>query len=209
MNSDTENYARRGQLIEAAKEEFLEKGYNKASLRSICAKANMTTGALYFFFKNKEDLFDEIVSKPLEELKAILAEHFEEDKEFMTKITDISEGDIDHSDISDKIVDHIYSNYDSFLLLLSGSENTVFENCVDEFVDLTEKSFIQMMDESLKRMPGCEIDRYMSHWLAHITVDAFIHEIKHDKNVETARVRLRNIMNYLVHGWVTLTIVKK
>ena len=41
-----------------AKEEFMEKGYNKASLRSICSKAGITTGALYFFFENKEDLYE-------------------------------------------------------------------------------------------------------------------------------------------------------
>lgn len=208
MNSDIENYARRGELIEAARQEFLEKGYNKASLRNICARANMTTGALYFFFKNKEDLFDEIVGKPLDKLKDILREHYKSDERFMTGITDIADGDIDHSDISDTIVDHIYANYDSFILLLSGAENTIYENCVDEFVELVERSFVQMMRNSLNRMPEYRIDEYMSHWLAHITVDAFIHEIRHDRDVEQAKIRLRAVMNYLVHGWLTLAVSK-
>ncbi|MBQ8826815.1 MAG: helix-turn-helix transcriptional regulator, partial [Oscillospiraceae bacterium] len=41
-------------LIETAKKEFLDKGYEKASLRKICADADVTTGAMYFFFKNKQ-----------------------------------------------------------------------------------------------------------------------------------------------------------
>ena len=38
------NKETREKLIESAKAEFVEKGYNKASLRSICANAGVTTG---------------------------------------------------------------------------------------------------------------------------------------------------------------------
>ena len=37
-------------LIASATEEFAEYGYEGASLRQICSKAGVTTGALYFFF---------------------------------------------------------------------------------------------------------------------------------------------------------------
>ena len=40
-------------LIKAAISEFAEHGYQKSSLRRICAKAGVTTGALYFFFEDK------------------------------------------------------------------------------------------------------------------------------------------------------------
>lgn len=56
-------------LIENALAEFAENGYMKASLRKICADAGVTTGALYFFFKDKEDLFAAIVEQPFDELK--------------------------------------------------------------------------------------------------------------------------------------------
>ena len=62
MVKNENDYEKRKLLIEAAKKEFLEKGYNKASLRNICANAGMTTGALYFFFSNKEDLYESIVN---------------------------------------------------------------------------------------------------------------------------------------------------
>lgn len=47
----------RSRLLEAAQIEFTARGYQKASLRSICSRAELTTGALYFFFKNKDELF--------------------------------------------------------------------------------------------------------------------------------------------------------
>ena len=48
-------------LIQCAKKEFMEKGFAGASLRGICQKAGVTTGALYFFFQDKDDLFCEVV----------------------------------------------------------------------------------------------------------------------------------------------------
>ena len=43
----------REKLLASARQEFLEKGYTQASLRSICKNAGVTTGALYFFFQDK------------------------------------------------------------------------------------------------------------------------------------------------------------
>ena len=48
-------------IISAAKHEFMSKGYRDASLRDIAKDAHVTTGALYGYFKNKEDLFGALV----------------------------------------------------------------------------------------------------------------------------------------------------
>ena len=62
MKNDKET---RQKLLVSAKKEFMEKGYVKASLRNICKNAGVTTGALYFFFKDKEDLFGNLIREPL------------------------------------------------------------------------------------------------------------------------------------------------
>ena len=59
----------RSRLLEAGKEEFRDRGFLKASLRAICKKADVTTGALYFFFESKAALFEEIVEETVEDLK--------------------------------------------------------------------------------------------------------------------------------------------
>lgn len=79
------------ELLRSAKEHFLTYGYDKASLRKICAGAGVTTGALYFSFKNKEDLFDALVRPTLEKMDYVLdnleelvmkqdGKHFDEEK---------------------------------------------------------------------------------------------------------------------------------
>lgn len=196
-------YEKRALLIEAAKKEFKEKGYNKASLRSICAKAGVTTGALYFFFENKAELFSAIVDQPIKGLKKLLMEHFQEDREYMQHLDSMENMEMDHSDLSDMLVEYIYSNYDSLMLLLTSAENTVYENCIDELVTLTENS----MPIMLSGLKGYTYDEYMSHWMSHITVDAFLNVIKHETDMEQAKLKLRKIMNYLIEGWVELALV--
>lgn len=203
MVKNENDYEKRKLLIEAAKKEFLEKGYNKASLRNICAKAGMTTGALYFFFSNKEDLYESIVNPPIEELKRMIIEHYKEDSEFLANQDSLDMGNIDHSDIAEMIVKHIYKNYDSFILLLSGSKEDALDNEIDEFVELIEKSTILMVKDS----KYYTYDPFMMHWMAHTTVDSVAHVIKHEKDESIAQKRIQSIMNYLVIGWIKLVMV--
>lgn len=54
----TEALKTRQQLLDAALEVFWREGVTRASLQQIAAEAGVTRGALYWHFKNKEDLFD-------------------------------------------------------------------------------------------------------------------------------------------------------
>ncbi len=44
-----------------AKEEFLKKGYDRVSMKSISDKAGTSTCNIYTYFKSKNDIFNEIV----------------------------------------------------------------------------------------------------------------------------------------------------
>ena len=52
----------------AAKAEFLEKGYQAASLRNIVKNAGVTTGAFYGYYDSKEALFAALVDEPYQYL---------------------------------------------------------------------------------------------------------------------------------------------
>jgi len=205
MVKNEEEYEKRKLLIESAKKEFMERGYSKASLRNICANAGMTTGALYFFFNNKEDLFDSIVYPPVNELKRLVSEHYKEDLYFMKQMKSPNLGETDHSDLAEVLADHIYNNYDSFLLLLSGAKEGALEMVVDEFVSLTETSYVEVVEAS----KFYTYDPFMAHWMAHTTIDSIVHIVKHEKDCDKAKKRIQQVMNFLVVGWMQLVLVKK
>lgn len=195
-------------LIESALAEFSEKGYMKASLRKICADAGVTTGALYFFFKNKEDLFAAIVGKPLDELKQLLLGHFTLEKEMsMSGVYEhIEEG---HDELSAALIHHLYMNYDAFMLLITKAQGSRFESAVDEMVDMTETAYRAMSESMARQMPGKRVNSYMLHWLSHMIIDAFIHLITHEPNEKKALGIMSRIMNFLIGGWIGLVFDDK
>lgn len=195
----------RERLIESAMAEFSEKGYMKVSLRKICANAGVTTGALYFFFKDKEDLFAAIVQPPLDELKALLLKHFTVEKELtMPEVYEhIEKG---HDKFSSELIHHIYTNYGAFMLLLTKAQGSRFEGTVDEMVEMTETAYRAMSESIARQMPGRRVNKYMLHWLSHMILDAFIHLITHEPNEKKAKKIMSRIMNFLIGGWIDLVL---
>ena len=60
----------RNSILDAAENVFNDRGYSQTSLNEIAEVAGVTRGAIYWHFKNKEDLFNEMcerVRKPMRE----------------------------------------------------------------------------------------------------------------------------------------------
>ena len=47
-------------ILNGARKVFLEKGYEQASMRSIANEINYSPGSLYFYFKDKSEIFQEL-----------------------------------------------------------------------------------------------------------------------------------------------------
>lgn len=50
----------RSLLLQAARRLFLERGYSNVSIQQIATEADMTKGAPYYYFANKQDLFIQV-----------------------------------------------------------------------------------------------------------------------------------------------------
>ena len=199
------DYTKRNLLIKAARDEFIKKGYSKASLRTICAKAGVTTGALYFFFENKAELFSAVVDPSINELKALLNSFFVEDAKYLASAESLEAIESGHNEASELITRCIYKNQDVFHLLLNRAENTVYENALDDLAKLIEKSSPSIVSA----VPGYTYDNFMVEFMARLTIDSYINVIKKEPNEKIAAEKLRKITRYLVRGWVKLVFVKE
>lgn len=54
------------QLLDAARAEFELKGYSDTTVAAITARADTAHGTFYLYFKNKEDVFSEVISSSME-----------------------------------------------------------------------------------------------------------------------------------------------
>jgi AcrR family transcriptional regulator len=57
----------RQRVLDAAADEFVERGYTGASLQAIAKRAGLTRGAIYWNFKNKQELFLTLLGERIDE----------------------------------------------------------------------------------------------------------------------------------------------
>lgn len=205
MGEDKET---RKKLLDSAKQEFLDKGYMKASLRTICKNAGVTTGALYFFFQDKEDLLRQLVEVPLQRLASLIQSHLSDELNMDTAF--VSLGD-DSEDIqaAREIVHFMYQHSDIFQILLTKSQGSVYEDIVSRFADWGEQHYNVLAEITAAKLGVSKPDHYMIHWMAHMQVDAFIHLFTHEPDEEKAVSHMEEIVVYLVSGWNGLFATKK
>lgn len=192
-------------LLASAEHEFMEKGYQGASLRNICKNAGVTTGALYFFFKDKDDIFASLVAPVLGSIRTMMEAHMQQ--ELQEVKGELQEGQDDFSDdvyASWRIIHELYQNYDRVQLLLTKSQGSSLAGCIDEFVAFTEKNYRMLADAQAKVCGVAAPDDYTIHWMAHMQIDAFVHLLTHEPDEEKAVAHLGDILKYLLAGWYAL-----
>lgn len=194
-----ENDARE-KLLACAKKEFLEKGYTKASLRSISAAAGMTTGAVYFFCKDKDGLFGAVVAEPLQRIKDVIAQHFSEDLE--ADVTHFQHTEGDHDAFAQEMISLLYADRDALLILLEKAAGSSYEGIVDRFIEMIEKHNLALAERYASAFPEKRVNMYMLHWLSHVEINAYVHLITHEADPDKALKEIKPVMDMLVEGWV-------
>ena len=199
----------RENLLKSAKKEFLQKGFMQASLRNICKNAGVTTGALYFFFKDKEDLFANLVQEPLNQLYQLKSSHYEQEKEITSIELNTLEDFGEDIGIAKQIMHFMYQYYDEFYLILIKSQGSCYENCIDYFVDVSEKHYRIMADKIAETRGTKRLDDYLIHWVAHMQIDAFVYLLTHEDSEDEAVKQIESIVYYIICGWFAMFQTKE
>lgn len=194
-----ERETRRNLLI-SAKEEFMDKGYTAASLRGICKRADVTTGALYFFFKDKADLFAALVDEPVNRLYQVMEKHYNEELNKDFDVRDPAEWKSD-LDAALRIVRYMYKYHDEFVLVLTKSQGSGYEKCMERFIDVTERHYRRLTDLICENWGIPSLDDYTIHWMSHMHIDTFVHLISHEESEEAACRHMKQMVGYFVSGF--------
>ena len=190
-------------ILACAKKEFLEKGYSEASLRTIAAKADTTTGSIYSRFRDKEGLFGAIVEpaadgliqiflKIQEEFHAVKAE---DQPRLMEKY--VSSG-------MDEMLDYVYERFEEFQLLLDASYGTRYQDFVEQLVDIETEYTYKYMEATKFLQDGSEITEEFVHITARAMFDSMFEVVRHHMDRETARKYIHMLEQYHYGGWGAL-----
>ena len=194
-------------LMKCAKEEFLEKGFRDASLRTIAEKAESSKGAIYIRFPDKESLFSALVEPVVQGTKNMYAASEEEtydviDKGFLNQIYEIS-----YKSIAG-FINYIYDNFDCFKLLLMCSDGTKYSNFVDDIVTLEVNSveeFWAILKQ--KKIEFNELKTEDIHLLIHSYYSSIFEVVAHDFTRERALEHAHILKTFYNAGWRAIFVI--
>ena len=191
-------------IQEAALAEFLDKGFQGASLRQIVKNAGVTTGAFYGYFPNKEALFAAIV----EPHAAILMEKFMEAQPSFAKLPEKEQpshmGE-DSRTYVDWMVDYVCRHREPVKLLLCKAEGTSYEHFVHNMVEVEVEYTLRYMDV-LRRLGRevPELSQSLCHIIASGMMGGLFEIIVHDMPKEQALRDVEQFRTFYTGGWLKL-----
>ncbi len=200
---DIKNDEMDSMLREAAYDEFLEKGYRDASMRNICARAGLTTGAMYTRYKNKDELFRSLFENVSSDLNKLFENvgpaYYRAASEGGAQLIEVVQME------TSAIVTLIYRRLKLFRLLLLNSEGSSMESFYDDMVD---KKVGEMALFFKKACKG-EFDETAIKLLLKSQFEAYRIMIKDGMNKKDALQTLKSMNVYYSAGWKALLNVKE
>lgn len=189
----------------AAKAEFLEKGYQAASLRNIVKNAGVTTGAFYGYYDSKEALFAALVDESYQYLMDTYRKSTTEFERLSAgQQTMQMERSVGKSCMQELLV-YMMAHRDAFHLILLCSEGTPYATLIDDLVTLeataTER-YCEMLRHSGKQVPI--IDKRLEHILLTGMLSTYFEMIIHDISLEDAARYLVELNAFYTAGWLKI-----
>lgn len=188
-------------ILQAAKSEFLQKGFQSASLRNIVKIAGVTTGAFYGYFSGKEALFAAIVEEHAVNIMNIFMSA-QEDFANLPKEIQAQHMGVESRSSMNSIIDYIYDHFDEFKLLICKSEGTSYENFVHNMVEIEVEEtleFIELLREQGKNVPHME--KAVCHMIVSGMFNGMFQLIEHDMKRENARKYVGELQDFYIAGW--------
>ncbi|AZO95984.1 TetR family transcriptional regulator [Iocasia frigidifontis] len=182
----------RERIYSAAVEEFYENNYNSAKMKDIARRANIPTGLIYSYYKNKEDLFAGIARPVFQKLKEFIKGKKDRDQGG-ERIFDVFE------EIEIDFIMNLFQERKQLIILVDKSEGTEFEGAKEEIVNLLE---IHIREGLAGKIKGIEDD--YKDFFYHILADNFtgrMFEIfRHFEDLNKARKMIELIARQHFYG---------
>ncbi len=192
----TESHER---IIAAAKAEFLEYGFENASMRRIAANADITVSGLYKHFPSKEEMFAHLVQPTLDSFYVL---YHKKEREEQDAIEEIGAAAAFLNEDAVYAMGFIYDNFDEFKLLVCRSQGTRYADYAHTLAEMEEESSLKYI-EALRTRGDCvpEFDRREFHLLVSSNVEAVLQPIRHDFSREDAMHYAKTINEFFSRGW--------
>ena len=188
-------------VMAAASEEFLEYGFEKASMRRVGERCGFTAAGLYRHCRDKEDLFDQMVAPAVERINAWMDAHL---TKYLAAVQE--KGSLQWQDSwVDMMREIVYPHMDDYHLLLTCSSGTKYENFLHDLTQTAQEQTFQYLP--VLRDKGLAI-RAISptemHLLFSAYVTALFEPVIHQYTLEESMRCLETVEAFFLPGWKAL-----
>lgn len=172
-------------ILQKARAQFIEKGFQQVSMRSIAKLLGCSHGAIYYHFKNKAELFYAIVEDDFSKLNNRLEESVQGPEDDSTKLYNVLICYIEFG-----------LNHQSQYELMFMVRNTEVDSLSQEAANLSYQKFAQTVHSlSEKKL------KFVDVWSAFLALHGFVsHYIGYVNNFEEAMVAAKLHVNFIIKG---------
>ena len=188
-------------ILKSARKQFLEKGFQGASIRKIASDAGVTYGALYGYFASKEELFyaltDPMMGRIMNKLDdieaAMLALPAEKRLLGMNEVFTVR---------LPELVALIFEDREIVKLVIGGAKGTKYENFMSELVKRDAHAIsaaAENSDERLQMFDAQTLETLMEGYMA-----ALFHLIVSGRDQKTVRQSMETFAKIYAAGMLAL-----
>lgn len=178
-------------LLKSGKEQFLAHGFEKASLRTICKEAGLTTGAFYTHFSGKEELFSEIVEPMICGFQKMYQDVISQE------LSDLSTG----TDNELTSITYAIAHKDEFRLLFECSGGTKYEGFKEHMLyDVFYPSYQEVFD----RYAGRHVDPSLVRIILQMKFEEYMELIYGGYTMEEVKKLITQLTAFSEAGFLKL-----
>ena len=190
-------------ILACAKEEFIQKGYADASLRTIALKAGTSTNSIYVRFGDKEGLFSALVDPTKEEFIRRFIDiqerfsHFEKEQQQKSMMPYSINGIM-------QLLDYLYEHFSEFSLLLNSSFGTRYSDFVNELVEIETEYTCRYFTSAGYQEKNGSISKELMHIVITSFFEGLFEVIRHNMKKEEAKAYAKALSNYHHAGFAAI-----
>lgn len=182
-------------LIESAKREFLEYGFQNANLRRISAAGGVSTNSIYTRFGDKSGLFSAVVKPAADGLMRIYLESISGAEKCENASAAANLG----GEGTELVLKYIYDNFDVFRLIFCYSSGTEYEHYFDELASIEERYYREFAAQFAGE-GNCPSDFFI-HVVCRTGWQYIYEVVSHKLTYDEAKSFMKSIREYSFAGW--------
>lgn len=184
-------------ILDSARKEFMNCGFQNSSMRKIAENAKVTTGAMYNHFKNKDMIFEELVKDVSDGLyELFLREHKNCDSLHKYNNNDSFNA---MSQSTDKVLDYIYDNFETMKLIVCYSQGSSYEDYIEKLIAIEEKYTKKMLIKSNFNIE--EKDNFFIHIMSFSGMMNMFEAVRHNLSRDQAVFYMERLKSFYYAGW--------